>query len=452
MAAFLFCGVFISFSIQKVRSNYLFNPKKQRPRLYEVATPDITIKEGYISQKKEVVKIYRNGKVAAEVKLGPPIMVAQADKEEKWGFFQFPGIGRTDDGTLVVGWQMNEDSHKAYGKGVSGKRMSKDEGDTWEVLDKDVFVKGTWCVPLKCGDMIQILTPSSKSVNDYSYFPNSICRDQSLKMDFYLESDLPEDLRGMYLNVRKKHDGSFVRIHGELDDPGLLRYSIDGMMPLMWWGEIKELVDGSLVAGIYRCYYEDSKGGVPKSGITFYKSEDVGHHWTAIGKIPYDIDEINDKARKYDSTRGFSEASFVILKDSTFLCVMRTGYNTPMYKSFSYDGGQHWTPPIIIAPNGVKPKLLLLDNGILVLASGRPGLQLRFCVEGDGNVWSEPIEMLPFMDNDGSYDIWSSSCGYPAILQVDANTFYIAYSIFNTKNSTGERRKSIFFRKVSVIK
>lgn len=429
------------------------NGNGTRPSIIkEVKKPDLTIREGYVSQKKETVKIIRNGKVAAKVKLGKPIMVAQAEEEESWGYFQFPSICRSDNGRLIVSWQMNADSHKAYGQGVNGRVMSRSKGKTWEPLDQKYFIRGGMSVQLNNGDVIQIFTPVSKDISQYSSFPEPLYNDSSLRMKFYLEKDLPDDLKGMYLSVRDGRTKESMRIHGELDDPGLMRYAIDGLMPIMWWGEIKELEDGSLVGGIYRTYYKDLDDGTPKSCITFYKSQDGGSHWKAIGRIPYRIDEIQDKSLKYDSTRGYSEASFDILKDGTYFCVLRTGYNTPMYRCYSYDEGRTWTEPIAFTSNGVKPQLLRLGNGVTALASGRPGLQLRFCLDGDGEVWTEPIEMLPFMDEDGNYDMWGFGCGYPQLFKVKNNVFYLVYSDFKTLDENGAYRKAIMFRKIKVIK
>ncbi len=425
-------------------------PLFSRPIIKESHQTDLSIRQGYVSQKKETIRIKRGGRTIAKVLLDTPIMVAQAEREEEWGYFQFPDIIK-EDGNIVVGWQMKEDSHKAYGKGGGQSLMSHDEGRTWEPLDKSYFALANRSFYLHDGSILQLYTPESKDIHSYQSFPNPIKSDKSLKMDFFLESELPEDLQGMYLKVRD-NKGKVISIHGELDDPGLMRYAIDGLMPLMWWGKIVEMEDGSLVGGMYRTYYKDIEESIPKSCITFYKSIDGGYHWKALGRIPYHIEEIKDKSRIYDSTRGFSEANYEILKDGSILCVLRTGYNTPMYKSFSYDGGQHWTEPEPLTSNGVKPMLLRMDNGILVLASGRPGLQLRFCVEGDGKNWTEPIDMLTYMNGKGEYDIWGFGCGYPSLVKVGKNSFYIVYSDFKTKNEEGDYRKAIMFRKISVTK
>lgn len=122
-----------------------------------------------------------------------------------------------------------------------------------------------------------------------------------------------------------------------------------------------------------------------------------------------------------------------------------------MYSSISKDQGRTWTKPKPIAPNGVFPQLLLLDNGILVLASGRPGLQLRFCIDGTGENWTDPIDMMHYMKKDGLPDIYAS-CGYAGLMPISRNSFYLVYSDFHVKNANGEDRKAIILRKITINK
>ena len=128
---------------------------------------------------------------------------------------------------------------------------------------------------------------------------------------------------------------------------------------------------------------------------------------------------------------------------------MRSGSTSPMYKTYSYDMGDNWSKPIPFTPNGVNPRLMLLNNGILVLASGRPGVQIRFSFDGRGCEWSEPIDMIPFMQQNGTY-IRDVSCGYVSMMEADQDSFYMVYSDFTTKNAKNQKRKSIWFRKVII--
>ena len=407
----------------------------------------LTIQEGIISQKAQKIKFIKRGKNVAFVDLSEPVMVAMAEQKEKWGHFQFPNIGKSHDGTLIVSWSMQDDSPMAYG--TTGRKytpmMSKDKGMTWQPQDKVYFAPVyIYNGVLNNNQVIQINTPKSKDINSYKSFPKPVSK--SGKHSYYRVEQLPDDLQGIYLSIigENQKPQSF---HAKLVDPGLLRYSISNFMPVVWWGTIRTLADHSLIAGIYPAVYQDSLGNPSPSAVSFYRSTDNGHSWSIYGKIPFQFDGIADKL----GDKRYDEPTYEILRDSTFICVMRTGMTSPMYKSFSYNQGKTWTRPVPFTPNGVMPRLLLLKNGVLALASGRPGIQIRFSFDGTGRSWSTPIEMIPYMNADGSFtrDV---SCGYPSIIEAGDNSFYLVYSDFTTKNDRGEVRKSIWFRKITVIK
>jgi len=419
--------------------------------LDEEINPSLVIHEGVISQKADTFRIVRKGKTIAVVLLSEPIRVAQANQVEKWGYFQFPKIFRAENGYLIVKWQMKDDSHIVFGIDNYGRLASKDEGATWDAINFDYFEKEQYRVEKKTGDILQVKEPTSKNIKDYNSFPLPVNDEPILNYDFYRESELPEDLRGVYFEYRDKLLGKTKLVHASLNDPGYLRYAIDNLMPMVWRGDIKELNDGSLVAGVYPCLYQNSEGKVLRSAVSFYKSVDNGINWNIIGKIPYGGDEYDTYI--FDGSVGWNEPTFEILDDGTYICVMRNyNWNVPMHKSFSRDMGKTWSIPEPFTPNGVKPKLLLLDNGVLILTSGRPGVQLRLCVEGDGAVWTEPIDMMPFIDKEGKYKSNRESCGYTDIIPVDDHTMYMVYSDFLTEDKNGEYRKSILFRKIEVIK
>lgn len=425
--------------------------------LIEENTPNLAIKEGVICTKEQTMRIMRRNECIAVIKLSKPQIVSQAVREEAWGYFQFPVIYRAEGtGALIVKWAMQDDSPAAYGQNAGGRMMSYDEGATWIPLDNDYFEKKRNRVELKDGDILQVKNPSSKEVSSYESFPIAVNSKPIGKsnFNFYWEQEVPEELKGVYFSLYNTSSKTESDFHAELYDPGLLRYSTNGLMPIVWSGGIKELNDRTLIAGVYGGYYQSESGAVLRSGISFYKSNDKGHHWSIIGKIPYHgLEENDDNEYPYDGKGGFSEPSFEILKDGTFFCVMRNEYwHVPMCKSFSRDNGKTWTTPKPFTSNGVKPMLTLLDNGVLVLASGRPGVQLRICVDGDGVLWTEPIDMLPFIDGEGKYNPTRETCGYTDMIKADDQTFYLVYSDFLSKDENNDNRKSIMFRRIEIIK
>jgi len=95
---------------------------------------------------------------------------------------------------------------------------------------------------------------------------------------------------------------------------------------------------------------------------------------------------------------------------------------------------------------GVLSRLLQLDNGVIVLVSGRPGVKLRFCIDGKGQKWTDPFEMLPFKNESES----AISCGYTDLLATGPDKFLVIYSDFKYHNKENEIRKAIKIREVRV--
>ena len=260
---------------------------------------------------------------------------------------------------------------------------------------------------------------------------------------------MPEVLKGVYIQKRDKN-GNQSKIHATINDPNLVRYTDSGLFPIVWWGDMKLTSDKSIVTGPYPTFYVNEKGGVDPSGVSFYRSTNNGEHWDIIGKIPYIPDLVNDANGKKRLALGFTEPGFEILSDGTFLCVLRTtdGYgDSPMYITRSSDQGVSWSEPKVFTPSGVLPRLLQLENGVLVLASGRPGVQLRFSFDGKGEKWTDPFEMLPFKEEENSL---SHTCGYPQLLATGSDRFLIVYSDFKYPIQGGELRKAIKVREVKV--
>ena len=396
----------------------------------------------------------RDGKALLEVELQAPVVVAVADKPEKWGYFQFPGFYRSAEGWLVATWQMKDDSPSSYGKSGSGFRISQDNGKTWYASDgrapagsddsKGLFLPAT-------GDRISGRTPVALNVKDLQLPApvDSNKRSYNRIFSFYRLNELPEALQGVYLN-RYDKDGVWSEIHAGLDDPGALRYSDNDLFPVLWSGDMKLLPDNSIVTGKYPTFYESESGGVEPSGISFYRSTDNGMNWKIQGKIPYRPDlKVDPNGNKRDIF-CYTEPTFEVLFDGTFLCVMRTtdaNGNSPMYISRSLDQGVNWSPAEPFTPSGVLPRLLQLENGVIVLASGRPGVQIRFSIDGKGEKWTDPFEMLPFVNQD------VISCGYTRFLVTGPDRFLFIYSDFKYLDPvSGELRKAIKVREIIVTK
>jgi hypothetical protein len=409
---------------------------------------DKDIAHGVPAYEQKRVSYLRNGKETVTVSLGEPVVIDVAAKEEGWGFFQFPDIFRSSDGkSIVAKWHMAADAIASYGKGGSAYSVSRDGGRTWSKAQPEEIVGGGLILPN--GERIAIHTPPAKNaaeVNvpdsiDFSFItPTSTSRGYT----YYRMRDLPEELQGVYINRMRPGEKQWTAEHAVLNDPQLVRYSRLGLFPVVWWGDLQRTPDGSIVAGIYPTHIQDpSSGRVKASGITFYRSKDNGRTWDILSRLPYTPDLSRDPDGNNRLVFGWTEPAFEVLSNGTYITVLRT--NGPMYTSRSVDQGKTWSHPEPFTQSGVLPRLLELENGFTVLASGRPGVQLRFSWDGNGQTWTDPFEMLPFSEEKGYI-----SCGYNGLLATGSDKFLLIYSDFKHKNAAGEERKAIKVREVTI--
>ena len=290
--------------------------------------------------------------------------------------------------------------------------------------------------PIKVEEL-QLPQPVGYGLDTYAKMPYA----------FYKLQDLPESRQGVFMSRLNKGAAEWQEERAKLIDPQAARYSFRGLFPVVWWGDMHLAGDQSLIAGIYPGFYINDEGKAdPKSGVFFYRSTDYGHSWKIQGRILYVPDTSRDAAGS--KRMGFTEPAFEILPDGSYLSVIRTTDGVgigPMYVSRSTDQGKTWTKPAILTPSGVLPRLLRLDNGVTVLSSGRPGVQLRFSTDANGERWSDPFELLPYKDQNEQV-----SCGYTGLLATGPDRFIVVYSDFKFLTAAKEERKAIKVREIIV--
>lgn len=401
-----------------------------------------------------VVKYKRPKEGLLKVHLAKPVVISVASRPEKWGFFQFPNIARNPDGTLHAKWNMATDAIESYGTHHHGSAVSADNGKTWKVQESAAAAGG---LLLPNGDRIMVSTPKPIKAGELK-LPKSIgsraeTYPRKAIYTFYKMDDLPESRQGIYLNRLRKGESEWKIEKAALYDPQAARYELSGLVPILWSGDMHVAPDGSIIAGVYPGFYIDEKGKVyPKDGVFFYRSTDSGHSWKIQGRILYTPDLKLDSFG--DERMGFMEPAFEILADGTYLCVMRTSDGKgdgPMYISRSGDMGVTWSKPEVITAAGVLPQVLELENGVIALSAGRPGVQLRFSTD-NGNSWTGPFEMMPYCEKQKNNISWYDhvSCGYTGLLTTGPDRFLIIYSDFKHLNERNELRNAIKVREVIV--
>jgi photosystem II stability/assembly factor-like uncharacterized protein len=74
------------------------------------------------------------------------------------------------------------------------------------------------------------------------------------------------------------------------------------------------------------------------------------------------------------------------LSDTEQTAVIRGDRNSRMKQMFSHDAGKTWTKPVELEVGKVLPDLVLMSNGVLACAYGRPSSCLMFSLDG-GKTW-----------------------------------------------------------------
>lgn len=167
--------------------------------------------------------------------------------------------------------------------------------------------------------------------------------------------------------------------------------------------------------------YVNSKSG---SKLVLFNSKDGGENWALRSTIA------TPECAPWGN-EGPNESALVQLSADELLCIIRVGskmvrYNEPavgvnLLEARSKDGGKTWSYKRMNI-SGVMPKLLMMSNGVLVLATGRIGNVLYFSTNG-GRSWGSSLSLTPA-------DVKTS--GYCDIVEVEPGRLLAVYDMYNT--------------------
>lgn len=401
------------------------------------------------------------------IEYGKPTIVAQTDMNtHPWGVWQFPIIRRLEKSVLEVTFSSTVDS---VSRNSAKKRypplafISSDNGQTWKQAKKALSTRNS--CRLRDGVMIHLETPAEQDMPK-AELPEGFPFHSGYS--FYTIRDplqMP-DGSGQYYLVRKQAGKmDWERIPATIDDAdgGILCFDPPGAgYSVVRWRichQIVEMPDGALLGIYYGARLGSDRKPYPKWQSYCLKSTDGGESWRFHGIIAR-----NDS----HPSAGYPEPEITVLPDGSLFAVLRTtvAKTGPMYRARSTDGGKTWETPKEIWPFGVLPQLLSLDNGVTVLAFGRPGVHVLFYKDGQGDKWENPVHL--FVDsfegtgikgegngfqkgeNANGRPKYPPTSGYTSLVANGPNSFIIAYDQFNYPNADGEPRKTILVCKFTV--
>eukprot|EP00039_Didymoeca_costata_P030433 m.29518 g.29518 ORF g.29518 m.29518 type:complete len:419 (+) comp8110_c0_seq1:134-1390(+) len=353
--------------------------------------------------------------------------------------FAHSPASRSDPNCLVSFLQsqseVDEDGAFVFGSSAGANKVSKDGGTTWSTVDIDVELG-------MCTTGPTTLAPDG-NIQVRGLF-------EGVKLGY-----LPSPEQGPW--VSKGH--YLMTLNTEQEKLSIIQQSgndtwAETPHPIVLLapesGGVSRMSNGGLIATPWIWY---SNEAIPKPGsvccngsVVAYVSEDNGATWQFKSTIAS-----KQHMGGFPSEEGPNENDVVLLKDGkTILCVIRKdgGDGVPDHRHVPYmlatstDQGATWT--LKEAPASLmsaRPRATVLPNGALIIAGGRPALNMWVSPDGFGQKWITidiPTEhnklvtnsSLKYCDeflNANSTLGWAQSSAYTQIVAVSNDEGLVCY-------------------------
>jgi len=215
---------------------------------------------------------------------------------------------------------------------------------------------------------------------------------------------------------------------------------------------IVRMSDSSLLMALYGHAADGYKNGSLYT-TAFYSSSDDGLTWRYASRI-----DVTPAMLTGGAGEGPCEPTMATLADGRVLAAFRLEGYLPLWLAYSSDNGRTWgepfpavgkqaagSPGTVGSVYAVWPQLLLLSNGALVLASGRPGIGFWVSPNADGAYWigfdveAEHSRHLPSDPWDMAHGTGTTS--YTGIAEVEPGVVLLAYDKTSGTGRSGAVQK-----------
>jgi hypothetical protein len=342
------------------------------------------------------------------VSVGRPFVIETSGKFVGWGNCSHPSLYELPGKVILVSYNAGGDSEAGYARVA----LSTDLGQTWT----SGVVQSWTDVGLSNGECFIERRLSSTGQFNFHGAAFVALPDGRVMAQHYL---VPSPLAGQSNRV------------------GSATWSRDG---ITWVGPVRTVcsvpdtnaafafstyairwTNNALLAVAHTRFAHDDR-----DRTIFLRSDDDGRSWNFVSTV----------ANPMDASwggEGANEPALAALPTGELLCVMRTGglayggraaHSDLMLMARSKDGGKTWEHRKMPIP-GVMPKLLMMSNGILVCAFGRPGNNLTFSLDG-GHTWGREVALT-------AAD--AQTTGYIGIAEVSPGRLLAVYDLYNSSLS-----------------
>jgi hypothetical protein len=258
---------------------------------------------------------------------------------------------------------------------------------------------------------------------------------------FHLYPDPPGQWRrfsGHYIRFeaagqRYKMEPWAVHVEGLPRDVSPSRY--EGKWSRHWMAQIyfdgdPVTVDDHTLATAYVVFQ-----GETRYALVALVSEDAGQNWRYLSTIA-GPDAVPG------AKEGPDEASMIRLADGDLMVVMRVGSGRDQLlgRAYSSDGGKTWSKVDRLPAFSVEPSLRRLENGVLALSTGRPGIYLWLSADPRGTAWQSidvvayhntvmetPHHIQPRIPEVSAPDAPDQTTAYTEIVRVAPNRLLLVY-------------------------